>query len=74
MKLKDIVEQVNPLSNQHDLRKRAIGIINAARKAHKAAGGDGMLTPAEIIRFGKKNIPNVKREELEAVRTLLKID
>ncbi len=71
MKLIDIIgEQVNPLSNQHDLRKRAIMCINAARKAYKKAGHPSP-TVDQIIGFAKKNARDIKREELEAIRTLV---
>ena len=70
MKLADILgEQVNPLSNQHETRKRVMMMINAARKAYNRAG-KGEPDVAQIVSFARKNA-NASNEELQAIKAFL---
>ena len=71
MKLEDIVEQINPLSNQHDLRKKAQGLINKAQRILAQKRGVNP-NPHDVVAFIKQNA-NPTREELAAVHSLLRL-
>lgn len=71
MKLEDIVEQVNPLSNQHDLRKKAQGLINQAQRVLAQKRGVNP-SPHDVVALIKQKA-NPTREVLAAVHSLLRL-
>ena len=72
MKLKDIITEFNqPLANQHELRKKAVGLINKAQKILAQERGSNP-SPHDVVEL-IKNRANPTREVLAAIHELLRL-
>ena len=72
MKLKDIITEFNqPLANQHDLRKKALGLINQAQKMLAQERGSNP-SPHDVVELIKSRA-NPTREVLAAVHSILRL-